>query len=61
MKQNELLIENIDWFHTTTTGVDRTKRNLKLGTDDVVSYCKDLILNPQCCIDRQGKKSVLRN
>lgn len=55
MKQNELLIENIDRFYTTMVGVDRTKRNLKLGTDDEVSYCKDLILNPQCCIARKGK------
>ena len=55
MNQNELLIENIDRLHTTSTGIDRIKRNLKLDTDDVVGYCKDLILNPQCRIARQGK------
>lgn len=55
MKQNELLIEHIDRLHTTPMGVDRIKRNLKLDTDDAVSYCKDLILNPQCRITRQGK------
>lgn len=55
MNQNELLIENIDRLHTTPMGIDRIKRNLKLDTDDAVSYCKDLILNPQCRIARQGK------
>ena len=55
MRQNELLIEHIDRLHTTSMGVDRIKRNLKLDTDDAVGYCKDLILNPQCRIARQGK------
>lgn len=55
MKQNELLIENIDRLHTTLMGVDRIKRNLKLDTDDVVGYCRNLILSPQCHITRQGK------
>ena len=55
MRQNELLIEHIDRLHTTPMGVDRIKRNLKLDTDDAVSYCKNLILNPQCRIARQGK------
>ena len=34
MRQNELLIENIDRLHTTPMGVDRIKRNLKLDADD---------------------------
>ena len=55
MNQNELLIENIDRLHTTPMGIDRIKRNLQLDTDDVVGYCKNLILNPQCRIARQGK------
>lgn len=50
-----LLIENIDRLHTTVMGVDRIQRNLKLDTDDVVGYCKNLILNPQCHIYRRGK------
>lgn len=50
-----LLIENIDRLHTTVMGVDRIKRNLKLNTEDVVGYCKNLILNPQCHIYRRGK------
>lgn len=55
MNQNELLIEKIDRLHTTSMGIDRIKRNLQLDTDDVVGYCKNLILNPQCRIARQGK------
>ena len=50
-----MLIENIDRLHTTPMGVDRIKRNLKLDTDDVVSYCKKLILSSQCHITQQGK------
>ena len=55
MLQNELLIEKIDLLHTTPMGIDRIKRNLKLDTENAVGYCKDLILNPQCRIARQGK------
>ena len=33
------LLENTDKIHTTTMGVGRIKRNLKLDTDDVVGYC----------------------
>lgn len=50
-----LLIENIDRLHTTVMGADRIQRNLKLDIDDVVGYCKNLILNPQCHIYRRGK------
>nr|WP_299516264.1 DUF3781 domain-containing protein [uncultured Rummeliibacillus sp.] len=50
-----LLIENIDRLHTTVRGVDRIQRNLKIDTEDVVGYCKNLILNPQCHIYRRGK------
>ena len=55
MNQSELLIENIEMLHTTSMGIDRIKRNLKLDTDDVVGYCRDLILSKNCHIDRQGK------
>lgn len=55
MEQNELLIENIDRLHTTPMGVERIKRNLKLDMDDVVDYCGNLILSPQCHITQQGE------
>lgn len=50
-----LLIDNIDKIHTTQMGIDRIKKNLKLNTDDVVEYCKDLIMNRNCHIYQQGK------
>ena len=55
MSSKERLIQQIDRLHTTPMGMDRIKRNLKLGTDDVVGYCRDLILNSACHITRQGK------
>ena len=55
MSQSELLIENIERLHTTKMGAERIKRNLKLDTDDVVGYCRDLILSENCHIDRRGK------
>lgn len=33
----------------------RVKRNLCLETDDVVAWCKDKILSPDCSIMRKGK------
>ena len=55
MVSRDRLIENIDRLHTTPMGVDRIKRNLKSDTDDVVGYCRNLILSPDCNITRQGK------
>ena len=53
--QDGLLIENIERLHTTPMGIDRIKRNLKSDTDDIVGYCRDLILGKNCRITRQGK------
>ncbi len=55
MSDSQVLIDNIDKIHTTQMGMDRIKRNLNLDTVDVVGYCKDLILNKNCDIYRQGK------
>ena len=46
----EILLSNIDKVHTTEAGIGRIKRNLKLGTNDVVEYCKNKILNKDCNI-----------
>lgn len=51
-----LLIDNIDKIHTTQMRIERIKKNLKLNTDDVVEYCKDLIMNRNCHTYQQGKK-----
>lgn len=55
MNEKEVLIKNIDKIHTTELGVKRIKNNLQLNTDDVVSFCKNKILDPKAKIDKQGK------
>jgi hypothetical protein len=55
MNNSDVLISNMDKVHTTTMGIDRIKRNLKLNTDDVVNYCKEKILKKNCKIYKQGK------
>lgn len=51
---NELLL-NIDKLHTTTLGEKRIKRNLKLESNDVISFLKEKILNKNTSIYRIGK------
>ena len=50
---NELLI-NIDKIHTTSLGINRIKKNLGIN-EDVVLYCKKLILDKKCKINKKGK------
>lgn len=49
------LFINIDKVHTTKMGVDRIRRNLHLNTNDVVTYCKEKVLDKNCNIYKQGK------
>lgn len=49
------LIQNIDRLHTTEMGVERIRKNLSLGMEDVVSFCKNKIMHPQANITRNGK------
>ena len=51
------LIENIEKLHTTPMGVERIRRNLSLGEDvkDVVTFCRQKILDDKAVITRQGK------
>ena len=51
----KLLLLNLDRLHTTPMGADRIKKNLRLETADVVEYCRDKILSPDCNIYKQGK------
>lgn len=51
----EILIKNIDRIHTTEIGVDRIRRNLGLGDVDVVSWCKERVLDKTSIKERQGK------
>lgn len=55
MQDKQILLNNIDKIHTTQMGIDRIKKNLKLNTCDVVSYCKNKVLNKGCNIYKQGK------
>jgi len=55
MNNNGILLSNIDKMHTTEMGIERIKRNLDLGTNDVVSWCKNKIKNTNCSITRKGK------
>ncbi|MDE5566004.1 MAG: DUF3781 domain-containing protein [Anaeroplasmataceae bacterium] len=51
----EILLSNLDKFHTTELGIQRIKRNLKLDIVDVVLYCKNKIEDPKCNIYKNGK------
>ncbi len=53
--EEKLLLDNIDKLHTTEMGIERIKKNLKIDVVDVVEYCKNVILQPDCNIYRQGK------
>ena len=48
------LILNIDKIHTTEMGLERIKKNLKID-DDIVKYCKELILDKKSNIYKKGK------
>lgn len=52
---NNVLLESVDKVHTTPLGVERIKKNLKTGIDDVVEYCKNIIADPDCNIYQKGK------
>lgn len=51
----EILLSNIDKVHTTEMGIDRIKKNLKLGTEDVVEWCKKKVSDKRCKIYKRGK------
>lgn len=51
----ETLLSNIDRVHTTTMGVDRIKKNLKIDKNNIVEYCKNKILDKNCDIYKKGK------
>lgn len=55
MEDQNILLDHMDKIHTTELGVERIKKNLKLDTDDVVTYCKNKIADQDCLIYRRGK------
>ena len=50
-----ILIGNIDRVHTTEMGIDRIRRNLGLDDIDVVTWCKERILDKKSVIEKHGK------
>lgn len=50
-----ILLDNIDKIHTTSLGVERIRKNMKIDVEDVVLYCKDKILDKNALIYRKGK------
>lgn len=50
-----ILLSNIDKLHTTKMGIERIKKNLNIDIDDVVGYCKNIILDKNCYIYKCGK------
>ena len=55
MENKEVLLTKLDKIHTTERGIDRIKKNLNLGCEDAVAYCKEKILDKNCKIYQQGK------
>ena len=51
----ETLLSNLNRIHTTKLGIKRIQKNLKIDTNDVVLYCQNKILNPNCNIYKKGK------
>lgn len=49
------LIKNIDKLHTTELGIERIRNNLSIKTDDVVEYCRKMIMTKNAIIERNGK------
>ena len=56
VNDKEILLSNVDKFHTTKMGIDRIRKNLKLDTNNVVEYCKNKVLDKNSNIYKQGKK-----
>lgn len=49
------LLLNLDRLHTTDLGAARIKKNLSLGTEQVVDWCRSRIESPDAVIRRAGK------
>lgn len=55
MEDKQILLSNLDQVQTTTMGIARIKKNLKLDISDVVDYCKNKIIDKNCNIYKKGK------
>ena len=52
---NKELINNIDKIHTTKLGLIRIKNNLEIYYKNIIEYIKNIIVNKECTIYREGK------
>ena len=59
--EKENFFKNIDKIDTTKIGIDRIKKNLKLDTDNVVIYCKNIIIDNKSDFLRKGKNYYISN
>lgn len=55
MGDKQILLNNIDKVHTTQMGAYRIKKNLNLDNIDVVAFCRNLILDKDCRVYKQGE------
>lgn len=55
MEDKQVLLNNINKIHTTDMGADRIRKNLNINEYDVVEFCKNIILDKNCNIYKQGK------
>ena len=55
MDDPKILLDSIDKIHTTELGTVRIRKNLNLETEDVVEFCKKMILHPNCKRRKRGK------
>ena len=60
-KVDKELLLNLDKINTTNMGINRIKKNLKIETEDVVKYCKNLILDRRSIIYKKGKNYYCKN
>ena len=62
MKNENVLLENLDKIHTTPMGIERIRRNLALGIEvsDVVAWCRNQICDERSEITRKGKNWYCR-
>ena len=56
-----VLLDNLDKLHTTDMGVERIIKNTGLKKTDVISWCRDMILDRDAAIVRKGKNWYVRN
>lgn len=55
IENKQVLVNNINKIHSTKMGIDRISKNLNIGKEDVIIFCKDIISNKNSFIYKKGK------